>query len=135
MLQNMTLTAVVRTLVQWVISRALASAFGTAFVMFVTDELGLNLDIAWVSNTATLLILGIVVALVNRFGKHFAWINQFISLGLSRTGPGYVPNNADAVVIVAKEGEADEMRSIDVPPPGPNDGAGAADPMGNWPRG
>lgn len=136
MLQNMTLTAVVRTFVQWGIAKALSSAFGVAVITFLATEVGITVgeeQKAWIANIATGLLMGIVVTLVNQFGKHFAWINQFISLGLSRTGPGYVPNNADAVVVVANSGGADEVRSIDVPPVGANPEVDKPD--GDWPRG
>ena len=122
-----TLTAVVRTFVQWGLAKIMASAFGVGVVTFLAEELGFTItedQRAWIVNGTTALLMGGVVFLVNKFGKRFAIINKIVSLGLSRTGPAYVPNAADAVVSTAKEGETDTVdtiTTIDVPPPGPNE--------------
>lgn len=116
---NMAWTAVVRTIVQGVIGMFLASGPGQWIIEWVTS-FGLAINVETITNFVTLFIIGIVVWLVNTFGPKFAIINKIVSLGLSRTSPAYVPNNADAVVSVANKDQTDTVTSIDVPPPGPD---------------
>jgi hypothetical protein len=113
-------TAVVRTIVQGVIGMFLASNVGVAIVSWV-ENLGLTINVETITNAITLFLIGLVVFIVNTFGPKFAWINKIVSLGLSRTGPAYVPNEADAVVSVANKEAEDTIKPVDVPPPGPND--------------
>jgi hypothetical protein len=115
-------TAVVRTIVQGVIGMFLASNVGVAIVNWV-ENLGLTINVETITNAVTLFLIGLVVFIVNTFGPKFAWINKIVSLGLSRTGPAYVPNEADAVVSVANKTDVDVIKPVDVPPPGPNDEA------------
>lgn len=119
---NMAWTAVVRTIVQGVIGMFLASNVGVAIVNWV-ENLGLTINVETITNAVTLFLIGLVVFIVNTFGPKFAWINKIVSLGLSRTGPAYVPNEADAVVSVANKTDVDVIKPVDVPPPGPNDEA------------
>ena len=116
----MTGTAIVRTLVQWGIAKILASSFGVALVTFLVTEFGYTPDPAVIANAVTGVLMLVVVYLVNTLGKKYAWINKLVSIGLSRTGPGYVPNSADAVVVKANPVGADTVTAVDTPPPGPN---------------
>jgi hypothetical protein len=100
----------------------LASNVGVAIVNWV-ENLGLTINVETITNAVTLFLIGLVVFIVNTFGPKFAWINKIVSLGLSRTGPAYVPNEADAVVSVANKTDVDVIKPVDVPPPGPNDEA------------
>lgn len=118
---NMAWTAVVRTLVQGVIGMLLASSVGQNLVTWLTD-IGLPFNETWLVNAVTLFLIGLIVLLVNTIGPKFGWINQIISLGLSRTGPAYVPNDADAVVSHANATADDTITKVDVPPPGPDGG-------------
>lgn len=128
---NMAWTAVVRTLVQGVIGMLLTSSIGQTIISWV-EGLGMTVSVETITNAVTLFLIGLIVLLVNTFGPKFAWINQIISLGLSRTGPAYVPNDADAVVSKANSTADDTITKVDVPPPGPNerfdDGYNAGDP-------
>jgi hypothetical protein len=118
-MKSMAWTAVVRTIVQGVIGMVLSSAFGVRIVELITS-FGLAINVEVLTNAVTLFLIGAIVWLVNTFGPKFAWINKLVSLGLSRTGPAYVPNNADAVVAVANPEGTDTVSAVDVPPPGPN---------------
>lgn len=130
MLKNMTLTAVVRTVMQWGIGKLIALPVGAALIAFVVDELGWNIDEAFLVNGATALTIAGVVWLANKYGKKYPWINQILSWNLSRTGPGYVPNEADAVIVTANPSGTDTVRTVDTPPTvGPNEGTD------DWPRG
>lgn len=127
MFKSMVWTAVVRSLVQRGLEILLASAIGMQIVNFLSS-LGFDWNdatrdtvVQWVS----VFLFGVIVAIVNALGPKFAWINKFVSLGLSRTSPAYVPNDADAVVSVANKTETDTVTVVDVPPPGPNDGGPA----------
>lgn len=117
----MTGTAIVRTLVQWLIARFMASAFGASLVTFFVEEIGYTPDPVAIANAATGILMVVVVYAVNTLGKRYSWINKLISLGLSRTGPGYVPNQADAVVVTANPGGTDTTVAVDTPPPGPDE--------------
>lgn len=117
---NMAWTAVVRTLVQGTIGMLLGSSIGQQIVEWL-DGAGLPLNVDTITNVVTLFLIGLVVLLVNTFGPKFAWINQIISLGMSRTGPAYVPNTADTVVLEANAGSEDTITPVDTPPPGPNE--------------
>lgn len=119
MVKNMALIAVVRTLVQRLIALALTSVVGVAILDFLQDA-GVTLNEAVIVEAITLFVMGLVVWVVNTLGPKFSWINKIISLGLSRTGPAYVPNDADAVVSVASPTGTDTVRAVDAPPPGPN---------------
>lgn len=125
MVKNMTGVAIARTAVQYVLAKVLASAFGVTLVTALVEVVGVDVNNEtvkeWIVNTTALFLLGIVVWVVNKVGKNFSWINSIISLGLSRTGPAYVPNDADAVVSVANPNGKDTVTTIDTPPPGPND--------------
>lgn len=123
----MTGIAVVRSGVQWLIGLAVTSTVGSGIVTFLSEQLGIELDTAWLVNTVSLFIFGIVVWLVNKFGKNFDWINRIISLGLSKTGPAYVPAGADAVLSTANPVGADTVRTVDTPPPGSNEAAARYD--------
>lgn len=114
-----TWTAVVRTIVQGVIGMLLSSAFGQNIVNAI-EGFGLTLNVEVLTNAVTIFLIGVIVWLVNTFGPKFAWINKVVSLGLSRTGPAYVFNSADAVVLTANPIGDDTVRSVDTPPPGPN---------------
>jgi hypothetical protein len=116
----MTGTAIVRTFVQWGLAKLLASAFGVAAVTFLTEQIGFEINREALTNGVTALLMAGVIWAVNHYGKRFAWINKIVSLGLSRTGPAYVPNDADAVVSVAVSGGPDTVNTVDTPPPGPN---------------
>lgn len=121
MIRNMTGIAIVRTIVQYALAAVMTSTFGATAVTFLTESVGLEIDTEWIVNATSVFLLGVVVGLVNKFGKNFAWINKVISLGLSRTGPAYVPNDADAVVSVANPVGADTVKAVDTPPEaGPN---------------
>lgn len=115
---NMAWTAVVRTLVQGTIGMLLSSSVGVSIVTWLTDA-GLTVDETWLVNAVTLFLIGLIVLLVNTIGPKFAWVNQIISLGLSRTGPAYVPNDADAVVSQANSTADDTITKVDTPPAGP----------------
>lgn len=116
---NMAWTAVVRTLVQGTIGMLLGSSIGQQIVEWL-GGLGMNVNVDTITNAVTLFLIGLVVLAVNTFGPKFAWINQIVSLGMSRTGPAYVPNDADAVVSKANAAADDTITKVDVPPPGPN---------------
>lgn len=123
---NMSGVAVARTAVQYVLAKLLSSAFGVTAVTALAEVAGVDVNDPtvkeWIVNTTALFILGIVVWVINKFGKNFSWINSVISLGMSRTGPAYVPNNADAVVSTANPNGADTIKAVDTPPmAGPND--------------
>jgi hypothetical protein len=120
MIRNMTGIAIVRTIVQYGLAAVMTSTFGAKAVTFLTESLGMELDTEWIVNVTSVFLLGVVVGLVNKFGQNFAWINKVISLGLSRTGPAYVPNDVDAVVSVANPVGVDMVTPIDTPPPGPD---------------
>lgn len=126
---NMAWTAVVRTIVQGTIGMLLNSSLGEWIVARLTD-FGLTFNRDVLVNAVTLFMIGAIVWLVNTFGPKFAWINQLVSLGLSRTGPAYVPNNADAIVSVANKASDDTITTVDTPPvEGPNDAAPPAPPL------
>jgi hypothetical protein len=124
MVRNMTGIAIVRTIVQGVLARLLATAFGVSAVTFLAETFGIDVSNpdtqAWIVEGTSVFLLGVVVGLVNKYGKNFAWINKVVSLGLSRTGPAYVPNDVDAVVSVANPVGVDTVTPIDTPPPGPD---------------
>jgi len=130
MFKSMVWTAVVRSLVQRLLEIALASAFGMGIVNFMASigiefgETERTTIVQWVS----VFLFGLIVAAVNALGPKFSWINKIISLGLSRTAPAYVPNDADAVVSKANVGSSDTVTAIDTPPPGP-DNAGPGEPV------
>lgn len=118
---NMAWTAVVRTLVQGVIGMLLTSSVGQSIITWV-EGLGMTFSVETITNAVTLFLIGLIVLLVNTLGPKFAWVNQIISLGLSRTGPAYVPNDADAVVSKANAHNDDTITKVDTPPiPGPNE--------------
>lgn len=124
MIRNMTGIAIVRSIVQFTLAALMTSAFGKRLVTLLAEVVGIdvaNPEIqSWIINVSSLFLLGVVVGLVNKFGVSFAWINKVISLGLSRTGPAYVPNDADAVVSVANPVGEDTVKAVDTPPAGPN---------------
>lgn len=122
--KNMTLIAVVRTFTQLLVSKALATSVGVAIVTTVAEWTGFEITQEWLENIALGLIMMLVVWLANKFGKTQSWINRVLSWNLSRTGPAYVTNDADAVVSVANSDSADTVTTVDTPPPGPDD-AGA----------
>ena len=128
MFKSMVWTAVVRSLVQRGLEILLASTIGVQIVNFLA-AIGLDFQSVrdQVITGVSVFLFGVIVAAVNWLGPKFAWINKFVSLGLSRTAPAYVPNDADAVVAVANKTGTDRVEVVDVPPPGPND---APNPVG-----
>lgn len=129
MFKSMVWTAVVRSLVQRGLEILLASTLGVQIVNLLA-AIGLDFESVreQVITGVSVFLFGVIVAIVNALGPKFAWINKFVSLGLSRTAPAYVPNDADAVVSVANKNTNDTVAVVDTPPPGPND-AGPA-PVG-----
>lgn len=123
MFKSMVWTAVVRSLVQRLLEILLATAVGMqivnllASIGFEWSDATRDTIVQWVS----VFLFGVIVAVVNALGPKFAWINKFVSLGLSRTAPAYVPNDADAVVSVANKDATDTVTAVDTPPPGPDD--------------
>lgn len=123
MFKSMVWTAVVRSLVQRLLEIGLATAFGMQIVNLLSS-LGFDWNdatrdsvVQWVS----VFLFGVIVAVVNALGPKFSWINKFVSLGLSRTAPAYVPNDADSVVSTANKDATDTVTAVDTPPPGPDD--------------
>lgn len=113
--------AVIRTVVAGIIGKLLDTAVGMQISEGIAS-IGIPLPLDIITETVSVFFLGLVIFIANWLGPRFAWINKIMSLGLSRTGPAYVPNNADAVTNVAVPGGTDRTVVVDTPPPGPNDG-------------
>lgn len=120
MIKSMVWIAVIRTMVQSLLALGLATAVGTQIVDGL-QSIGIPFNETVIVETVAVFLLGLVVLVVNWLGPKFAWINKVMSLGLSRTSPAYVPNDADAVVSTAHANNTDSVKVIvDTPPPGPN---------------
>lgn len=119
-IKSMVWIAVIRTVVAGIIGKLLDSAIGMQIATFLAD-FGIPLPLDIIIETVSVFFLGLVIFITNWLGPKFAIINKIMSLGLSRTGPAYVPNNADAVTNVAVAGGNDRTVVVDVPPPGPNE--------------
>lgn len=116
---NQKWTAVVRVLMMSLIAKVLGSP-AVAPIVDWWESLGLPYDEVIVTNIVSLFFVGLVVLAVNWAGPYFAWVNKVISIGMSRTGPAYVPNDADKVELEANASGADTITKTDTPPPGPN---------------
>lgn len=115
MLKNMTKIAVSRSVVQFILAAIMTSTFGSKLVTLLAEVAGIDVTDpavqAWIVNVSSAFLLGVVVYAVNKLGKRFAWVNQIFSLGMAKTGPAYVPNAEEAVVLKANNGAADTVRA------------------------
>lgn len=88
---GMTLTAMIRSFVQYGVGSILAAAPVLAALQWVTEEVGIPVD----SGAARLWLEGVVFALIvgalMKLGEKFPWINRIMSLGRSGSSPVYVP--------------------------------------------
>lgn len=76
-------TAVIRSLVQAIVSAALSSAWGITAATWLNDTLGLTFTEEQVTGAAFGVVFAGVVWLTNYLGKRWPWVNRVISLGSS----------------------------------------------------
>lgn len=88
---GMTLTAMIRSFVQYAVGAILAAAPVIAVLNWLTVEVGIpinnNAVRVWIEGVVFALIVGLLIKL----GEKFPWINKVISLGRSGSSPVYVP--------------------------------------------
>jgi hypothetical protein len=111
----MTLTAMVRSFVQYAVGAILAAAPVMAALNWVTEEVGIPVDTAAIRVWVEGLVFALVVGLLIKLGEKFPWINNVISLGRSASSPVYVPAGdttvaatvtpAEGTTVFTEEGE------------------------------
>lgn len=89
--KGMTLTAMIRSFVQYAVGAILAAAPVLAALNWVTDNVGIPINTdawrVWLEGLAFAFIVGLLMKL----GEKFPWINKIMSLGRSGSSPVYVP--------------------------------------------
>jgi len=103
--QGMTLTAMIRSFVQYGVGAILASAPVMWILDAVTNEVGIPINVgavrAWIEAAVFALVAGGLIKL----GERFPVVNQIMSMGRSGSSPAYVPSGDTAVVAtVSPEG-------------------------------
>lgn len=87
----MTLTAMVRSFVQYAVGAILAAAPVMAALNWVTEEVGIPVDASAIRVWVEGVVFALVVGLLIKLGEKFPWINKVVSLGRSGSSPVYVP--------------------------------------------
>lgn len=111
----MTLTAMVRSFVQYAVGAILAAAPVMAALNWVTEEVGIPVDASAIRVWVEGVVFALVVGLLIKLGEKFPWINKVVSLGRSGSSPVYVPAGdvtvaatvtpAEGTTVFTEEGE------------------------------
>lgn len=94
---GMTLTAMIRSFVQYGVGAILAAAPVTAALRWVTDEVGIPVDSGAAAAWLEAVVFALVVGLLIKLGEKFPIVNKIMSLGRSGSSPVYVPSGDVAV--------------------------------------
>ena len=82
--------AVIRTFVQVALAWFVAMPPIEALITWLTDVLGMTVNLESIAGWLTAISTGVVVGIVTWAGKRWPIINQIISLGRSKSLPTYV---------------------------------------------
>lgn len=88
---GMTLTAILRSFVQYVVAAVLSLAPVLAVVDFLINEVKIPIDRMVLAVTLEAIVFSAVVGGLSKLGNKFPWINKFMSFGRSGSSPVYVP--------------------------------------------
>lgn len=88
---GMTLTAVLRSFVQYVVAAVLSLAPVITAVDFLLDEVKIPIDRTVLAVTLEALVFSAVVGGLMKLGTKYPWVNKIMSFGRSGSSPVYVP--------------------------------------------
>lgn len=102
---GMTLTAMVRSFVQYVVGAIFAAGPIVMGVNWLTEKVGVPVDVGVIRTWLEAVIFALVVGGLMKLGQKFPFVNQLISLGRSSSSPVYVPaGDTTVAATVAAEG-------------------------------
>lgn len=87
----MTLTAMLRSFVQYVVAAVLSLGPVLAVIDFLINEVKIPFDKTFITVALEGLVFSLVVGGLVKLGTKYPWINKVMSFGRSGSSPVYVP--------------------------------------------
>lgn len=109
----MALTALIRSIVGYLLAWLLATPPAAALLGWLTDTAGWRFDVDRATGWLTVLLYGVVVYVGNKLGSRWGFINQILSLGRAKSAPVYIPNGQESVTATVTPPGAQTMVTVE----------------------